>query len=270
MNRMLSGAIRIVLIASVAGGCAADPASRAGSAGAGRSEDARGISTDSVGSDWFVDRAADLGLDFVHFNGASGHFYYPEILPPGVGLLDYDNDGDLDVFLVQGRMLGPDPNVSAALIPPASPGPLTGRLYRNDLEIGPRREPIVALRRRDRAERPARRRLRLRGGDGRHRQRRLGRSARDELRIGTALSQRGRRDVHRRVGPGRHRGAERVRRFGGVRRLRPGRLAGSVHRQQRRLRPRQPHRLPQHGGGARLLSSGDVRGAARPPLSKPG
>ena len=28
-------------------------------------------------------------------------------------------------------------NVADALIPPASPGPLTGRLYRNDLEIGP-------------------------------------------------------------------------------------------------------------------------------------
>ena len=105
--------------------------------GAGSSEDPRGTSTDSVGSDWFVERAAELGLDFVHFNGASGHFYYPEILPPGVGLLDYDNDGDLDVFLVQGRMLGPDSRVADALIPPASPGPLTGRLYRNDLEIGP-------------------------------------------------------------------------------------------------------------------------------------
>ena len=137
MSRMLNGAIRIVLIAAVVGGCAADPASRAGSAGAGHSENARGTSTDSVGSDWFVERAAELGLDFVHFNGASGHFYYPEILPPGVGLLDYDNDGDLDVFLVQGRMLGPDANVADALIPPASPGPLTGRLYRNDLEIGP-------------------------------------------------------------------------------------------------------------------------------------
>ena len=137
MSRMLSSAIRIVLIASVAGGCAADPASRAGSAGAGPSEDARGTSTESVGSDWFVDRAAELGIDFVHFNGASGHFYYPEILPPGVGLLDYDNDGDLDVFLVQGRMLGPDATVADALIPPASPGPLTGRLYRNDLEVGP-------------------------------------------------------------------------------------------------------------------------------------
>ena len=134
----------------------------------------------------------------------------------------------------------------------------------------PGREPLVALRRRDRTERPARRRLRLRRGGGRHRQRRLGRSARDELRVGSALPQRGRRDVHRRVAPGRRRCAERVRRFGGVRRLRPGRLAGSVHRQQRRLRPRQPHRVPQHGGGARLLSAGNVRRAARPPLSKPG
>ena len=133
---MGTGAIRIVLLAVVVGGCAADPASRASSAGVGRSEDVRGT-TDSVGSDWFVERAAELGIDFVHFNGASGHFYYPEILPPGVGLLDYDNDGDLDVFLVQGRLLGPDATVADALIPPASPGPLTGRLYRNDLEVGP-------------------------------------------------------------------------------------------------------------------------------------
>ena len=133
MKRMVNGALRIVLLAAVAGGCAADPASRASSAGAGH-PDARGTST--VDSDWFVERAAELGLDFVHFNGASGHFYYPEILPPGVGLLDYDNDGDLDVFLVQGRMLGPDANVADALIPPATPGPLTGRLYRNDLEVG--------------------------------------------------------------------------------------------------------------------------------------
>ena len=135
MNRMLNGAVRIVLIASVVGGCAADPASRASSMGAGRPGDARGTRTDSV--DWFVERAAELGLDFVHFNGASGHFYYPEILPPGVGLLDYDNDGDLDVFLVQGRMLGPDSSLADALIPPVSPGPLRGRLYRNDLDAGP-------------------------------------------------------------------------------------------------------------------------------------
>ncbi len=32
----------------------------------------------------------------------TGQFYYPEIIAPGVALLDYDNDDDLDVFLVQG------------------------------------------------------------------------------------------------------------------------------------------------------------------------
>src|SRR5512138_947659 len=52
--------------------------------------------------DWFVDRAADAGLDFVHVNGMSGRFYMPEIIGPGVALFDYDNDGDLDVYLVQG------------------------------------------------------------------------------------------------------------------------------------------------------------------------
>ena len=85
--------------------------------------------------DWFVDGTRESGLDFIHFNGASGGFYYPEILPPGVGLLDYDNDGDLDVYLVQGRVLGDDGSGVGAPIPPQQALPLTGRLYRNDLEV---------------------------------------------------------------------------------------------------------------------------------------
>jgi enediyne biosynthesis protein E4 len=42
-------------------------------------------------------RAKEAGLGFVHFNGMSGEFYYPEIMAPGVALFDYDNVGDLDV-----------------------------------------------------------------------------------------------------------------------------------------------------------------------------
>ncbi len=41
------------------------------------------------------------GLNFTHRNGASGKFYMTEIMGAGVALLDYDNDGDLDVLCVQ-------------------------------------------------------------------------------------------------------------------------------------------------------------------------
>jgi len=76
----------------------------------------------------FTDRAKEAGIDFVHFNGASGFHYYPETMGSGVALFDYDNDGDLDIFLVQGAMLGSD--ASQTLYTPQLP--LRGRLYRND------------------------------------------------------------------------------------------------------------------------------------------
>ncbi len=62
-----------------------------------------------------------------------------EILGPGVALLDYDNDGDLDVFVAQGQMLGAGKTIGQALFPPGMPLPLTGRLYRNDLRVHPER-----------------------------------------------------------------------------------------------------------------------------------
>ena len=72
--------------------------------------------------EWFTDVAPAAGLDFTHVNGMSGHFYYPEIMGPGVGLIDYDNDGDLDVYVTQGHLLGPD----------APAGGTGDRLFRND------------------------------------------------------------------------------------------------------------------------------------------
>jgi hypothetical protein len=83
--------------------------------------------------DWFVDRAVETGLAFVHFNGMSGRFYYPEMFGPGVGLVDIDNDGDLDVYVVQGQMLGNSGASGAATVPP--PGELRDRLFRNDLVV---------------------------------------------------------------------------------------------------------------------------------------
>jgi hypothetical protein len=52
---------------------------------------------------WFSEVAEQTGLRFTHANGMSGAHYMTEILGSGVALVDYDNDGDLDVFLVQSQ-----------------------------------------------------------------------------------------------------------------------------------------------------------------------
>lgn len=53
----------------------------------------------------FVEVSADAGIDFVHVNGASGQKYFPETMGGGVAFLDYDGDGRLDVYLVNGAPL---------------------------------------------------------------------------------------------------------------------------------------------------------------------
>ena len=69
----------------------------------------------------FRDVARSAGLDFVHVNGASEQRFFPEIVGSGGLFFDFDDDGWLDVFVVDGGSFA-DATVA---------GRARHRLYRN-------------------------------------------------------------------------------------------------------------------------------------------
>jgi hypothetical protein len=111
--------------AAVVTAAAAAAQAPAGAAGTPASRERRPV---------FQDRASETGLDWTYFNGMSGELYMVEMVGGGAALLDFDNDGDLDVFVAQGTMLGPGRTLERSrLPPPRAPG---DRLFRNDLDPG--------------------------------------------------------------------------------------------------------------------------------------
>ena len=70
----------------------------------------------------FVEVAADSGIDFKHTDGESGKRLFNEQYGSGGGFFDYDNDGSLDIYLINAR---PQGEQTDAPLP-------TNRLYRNN------------------------------------------------------------------------------------------------------------------------------------------
>lgn len=70
----------------------------------------------------FTDITSSAGISFRHANGKTGRYYFLETVASGGGFIDYDGDGDLDIYLLNG-----------AAIPGFEPDrPLSSVLYRNE------------------------------------------------------------------------------------------------------------------------------------------
>src|SRR6516225_7090955 len=50
---------------------------------------------------WFVDITDQVGLHFVQEAGPTGRYFMPQVIGSGTALFDFDNDGRLDIYLVQ-------------------------------------------------------------------------------------------------------------------------------------------------------------------------
>jgi enediyne biosynthesis protein E4 len=74
---------------------------------------------------FFEEITASTGVNFQHWCGDGGQYFFPEIMGSGIALLDYDRDDDLDIFVVQGMPPVAVPNRT----PPDSPPSPTSRLY---------------------------------------------------------------------------------------------------------------------------------------------
>ena len=70
----------------------------------------------------FVDFTTEAGITFKHVNGASDRKFYLETMGSGAAFLDYDNDGNLDLYIVNGAPL---PGFESTTPP-------TNILYQND------------------------------------------------------------------------------------------------------------------------------------------
>jgi len=68
--------------------------------GCGKHDSTTGVKTVEA-QPWLEDITERAGIRFKHEVGPGGKFFMPETVGSGAALFDYDNDGRLDIYLIQ-------------------------------------------------------------------------------------------------------------------------------------------------------------------------
>ena len=84
---------------------------------------------------WFRDVSREVGIDFTHDPGPppGERYFLPQIIGSGAALFDYDNDGRLDIYLVQNG--GPDSKAKNRLFHQEKDGTFTDVSKRSGLDV---------------------------------------------------------------------------------------------------------------------------------------
>jgi hypothetical protein len=80
------------------------------------------LAASAGGTIQLIDVTQQTGIDFKHTDGSSGRYYVVETVSAGLALFDYDNDGDVDIYFLNG----------APLRGSKFDKPPTNAMYRND------------------------------------------------------------------------------------------------------------------------------------------
>ncbi|MCZ6691715.1 MAG: CRTAC1 family protein [Planctomycetota bacterium] len=108
------------LLGGCPGGCSKQPKT-GGSGAASASSAVSEPAIDTSVKVRYTDVTSESGVAFLHRHGGTGEKYFPESMAGGVIVFDYDGDGDVDLYFIQGGKIPVEPD-----------GEWRNVLYRND------------------------------------------------------------------------------------------------------------------------------------------